>query len=150
MINVGHRNEQVTAAIRAQLEKYIHTCSLVTTMEPYLDLAELLNSLTPGDFAKKTLLANSGSEAVENAVNIAKYYTNGMPSFALKGPIMAEPCSPSVLPVSIVFLKKASAPTCPTFIAYPLLICTARQKDCRMTNTFSPVSGNWNMLLSPR
>ncbi|HEX9510152.1 MAG TPA: aspartate aminotransferase family protein [Puia sp.] len=75
MINVGHRNEQVTAAIRTQLDKYIHTCSLVTTMEPYLDLAELLNSLTPGNFPKKTLLANSGSEAVENAVNIAKYYT---------------------------------------------------------------------------
>ena len=75
MINIGHRNEQVTAAIKDQLDKYIHTCSLVTTMEPYLDLAELLNSLTPGDFPKKTLLANSGSEAVENAVNIAKYYT---------------------------------------------------------------------------
>ena len=75
MINAGHRNEKVVAAIRGQLDKYIHTCSLVTTMEPYLDLAELLNSLTPGDFPKKTLLANSGSEAVENAVNIAKYYT---------------------------------------------------------------------------
>jgi 4-aminobutyrate aminotransferase / (S)-3-amino-2-methylpropionate transaminase / 5-aminovalerate transaminase len=75
MINVGHRNEKVVDAIRQQLDKYLHTCSLVTTMEPYLDLAELLNSLTPGDFPKKTLLANSGSEAVENAVNIAKYYT---------------------------------------------------------------------------
>lgn len=75
MINVGHRNEQVVEAIRQQLDKYIHTCSLVTTQEPYLELAELLNSLTPGKFPKKTLLANSGSEAVENAVNIAKYYT---------------------------------------------------------------------------
>ena len=75
MINVGHSNEQVVNAIKDQLDKYIHTCSLVTTMEPYLDLAELLNSLTPGNFPKKTLLANSGSEAVENAVNIAKYYT---------------------------------------------------------------------------
>lgn len=75
MINVGHSNAQVADAIKAQLDKYIHTCSLVTTMEPYLDLAELLNGLTPGDFPKKTLLANSGSEAVENAVNIAKYYT---------------------------------------------------------------------------
>jgi len=75
MINVGHRNEKVVDSIRRQLDKYIHTCALVTTMEPYLDLAELLNSLTPGDFPKKTLLANSGSEAVENAVNIAKYYT---------------------------------------------------------------------------
>jgi len=75
MINVGHRDAKVVGAIRDQLEKYIHTCSLVTTMEPYLELAELLNTLTPGDFPKKTLLANSGSEAVENAVNIAKYYT---------------------------------------------------------------------------
>ena len=75
MINVGHCEDHVVNAIKAQADKYIHTCSLVTTMEPYLDLAELLNSLTPGDFPKKTLLANSGSEAVENAVNIAKYYT---------------------------------------------------------------------------
>jgi len=75
MINVGHRNENVVNAIKQQLDKYIHTCTLVTTMEPYLELAELLNSVTPGNFPKKTLLANSGSEAVENAVNIAKYYT---------------------------------------------------------------------------
>lgn len=75
MINVGHRNENVVNAVKEQLDKYIHTCTLVTTMEPYLELAELLNSVTPGDFPKKTLLANSGSEAVENAVNIAKYYT---------------------------------------------------------------------------
>jgi 4-aminobutyrate aminotransferase/(S)-3-amino-2-methylpropionate transaminase len=75
MINVGHGNVQVVNAIKKQLDKYIHTCSLVTTMEPYLDLAELLNSITPGDFPKKTLLANSGSEAVENAINVAKYYT---------------------------------------------------------------------------
>jgi 4-aminobutyrate aminotransferase/(S)-3-amino-2-methylpropionate transaminase len=75
MINVGHRNEHVVDAIKQQLDKYIHTCTLVTTMEPYLDLAELLNNVTPGNFPKKTLLANSGSEAVENAINIAKYYT---------------------------------------------------------------------------
>jgi len=75
MMNVGHRNENVVNAMKAQLDKSIHTCSLVTTIEPYLDLAELLNSVTPGDFPKKTLLACSGSEAVENAINVAKYYT---------------------------------------------------------------------------
>jgi len=75
MINVGHTNEAVVNAIKQQVDKYIHTCSLVTTIEPYIELAELLNSLAPGDFPKKTLLANSGSEAVENAVNIAKYAT---------------------------------------------------------------------------
>ena len=75
MINVGHSNQAVVKAIKEQLDKYIHTCTLVTTMEPYIQLAELLNNLTPGNFPKKTLLANSGSEAVENAINVAKYYT---------------------------------------------------------------------------
>ncbi len=75
MINVGHRPETVVNAIKAQLDKYIHTCSLVTTYEPYIELAELLNSLTPGTFPKKTLLCNTGTEAVENAVMLAKYYT---------------------------------------------------------------------------
>ena len=75
MVNLGHRPQVVVDAIKNQLEKYIHTGALVTTFEPYLELAELLNSLTPGNFAKKTLLSCSGSEAVENAISVAKYYT---------------------------------------------------------------------------
>lgn len=75
MMNIGHRNINVINAMKEQLDKYIHICSLVATPEPYVELAELLNELTPGTFPKKTLLANSGSEAVENAVNIARYYT---------------------------------------------------------------------------
>ena len=75
MINVGHSNKEVVKAIREQLDKYIHTCTLVTTIEPYIQLAELLNRVTPGKFPKKTLLANSGSEAVENAIQVSKYYT---------------------------------------------------------------------------
>ncbi len=75
MINVGHSNKEVVNAIKEQLDKYIHTCTLVTTIEPYIRLAELLNSVVPGKFPKKTLLANSGSEAVENAIQVSKYYT---------------------------------------------------------------------------
>lgn len=75
MMNIGHSNKQVVDAMKAQLDKYTHICSLVATPEPYVELAELLNALTPGNFPKKTLLANSGSEAVENAVNITRYYT---------------------------------------------------------------------------
>jgi 4-aminobutyrate aminotransferase / (S)-3-amino-2-methylpropionate transaminase / 5-aminovalerate transaminase len=75
MVNLGHRPQVVVDAIKLQLDQYIHTGALVTTFEPYLELAELLNSLTPGDFAKKTLLSCSGSEAVENAISVAKYYT---------------------------------------------------------------------------
>jgi len=75
VMNIGHCSAQVVKAIQEQAAKYIHTCSLVTTVEPMVELCELLNKVTPGNFPKKTLLANSGSEAVENAVNIARYYT---------------------------------------------------------------------------
>jgi 4-aminobutyrate aminotransferase / (S)-3-amino-2-methylpropionate transaminase / 5-aminovalerate transaminase len=75
MINVGHAPESVVNAVKNQLDQYIHTCNIVTTIEPYVELAELLNEVTPGDFPKKTILANSGAEAVENAVNIARYAT---------------------------------------------------------------------------
>ncbi len=75
MINVGHSPTNVVNAVKKQLDKFIHTCQIVTTFEAPIQLAEMLNELTPGDFPKKTLLCNSGSEAVENAVNIAKYYT---------------------------------------------------------------------------
>lgn len=75
VMNIGHCAPAVVKAIQQQAEKYIHTCSLVTTVEPMVELCELLNKVTPGRFAKKTLLANSGSEAVENAVNIARYFT---------------------------------------------------------------------------
>ena len=75
VMNIGHSAPSVVKAIQQQAEKYIHTCALVTTFEPMVELCELLNKITPGNFAKKTLLANSGSEAVENAVNIARYYT---------------------------------------------------------------------------
>jgi 4-aminobutyrate aminotransferase/(S)-3-amino-2-methylpropionate transaminase len=75
VMNIGHCAPAVVKAIQTQAEKYIHTCALVTTFEPMVELCELLNRVTPGDFPKKTLLANSGSEAVENAVAIARYYT---------------------------------------------------------------------------
>jgi 4-aminobutyrate aminotransferase / (S)-3-amino-2-methylpropionate transaminase / 5-aminovalerate transaminase len=75
MINVGHAPKNVVNAVKKQLDQYIHTCNIVTTIEPYVELAELLNEVVPGDFPKKTILANSGGEAVENAVNIARYAT---------------------------------------------------------------------------
>lgn len=75
MLNVGHTPEAVVEAVRDQAGKLIHSCALVTTYEPYVELCELLNAVAPGDFAKKTLLANTGSEAVENAVNLARYHT---------------------------------------------------------------------------
>jgi 4-aminobutyrate aminotransferase/(S)-3-amino-2-methylpropionate transaminase len=75
MLNLGHRPKAVIDAVKNQLDHYVHSCNIVTTIEPYVALAEMLNEITPGNYPKKTLVANSGTEAVENAVNIAKYHT---------------------------------------------------------------------------
>lgn len=75
MLNLGHRPKTVVDAVKKQMDEYIHSCNIVTSIEPYVELAEILNEIVPGEFPKKTVLANSGTEAVENAVNIAKYYT---------------------------------------------------------------------------
>ncbi|HEX4954638.1 MAG TPA: 4-aminobutyrate--2-oxoglutarate transaminase [Thermoanaerobaculia bacterium] len=74
-LNVGHTHEAVVAAVREQVGKLTHTCFQVAGYEPYVALAEKLNALTPGTFAKKTMLGNSGAEAVENAVKIARRAT---------------------------------------------------------------------------
>jgi 4-aminobutyrate aminotransferase/(S)-3-amino-2-methylpropionate transaminase len=75
VLNVGHASPTVVEAARHQLELDTHTCFHVTANEPYIELAERLNALAPGDFAKKTMFANSGAEAVENAVKIARKAT---------------------------------------------------------------------------
>jgi 4-aminobutyrate aminotransferase / (S)-3-amino-2-methylpropionate transaminase / 5-aminovalerate transaminase len=75
VLNVGHTAPEVVAAIQKQAELDTHTCFHVTANEPYIELAERLNALTPGTFPKKTMFANSGAEAVENAVKIARRAT---------------------------------------------------------------------------
>lgn len=75
MLAVGHSPEPVTNAIKRQADRYIHPCALVATYEPYVELAELLNEVTPGAFPKKTIFTNSGAESVENAVKLARKYT---------------------------------------------------------------------------
>lgn len=74
-LNLGHNNAKVVEAVTKQAQKFLHTCFHIAQYEPYVALAEKLNAITPGKFTKKTLLVNSGAEAVENAVKIARYYT---------------------------------------------------------------------------
>lgn len=74
-INTGHRNPRVVDAVRRQLDSFLHLCFQVTGYESYVELAEALNRVTPGNFPKKTMLVNSGAEAVENGVKIARNYT---------------------------------------------------------------------------
>lgn len=74
-LNVGHANPEVVAAAREQLGRFTHACFHVTPYEGYVSLAERMNALVPGPGPKKTLFANSGAEAVENAVKIARAAT---------------------------------------------------------------------------
>ncbi|MBC9246522.1 4-aminobutyrate--2-oxoglutarate transaminase [Paracoccus sp. 11-3] len=84
VVNTGHRHPKVMDAVKAQLDRFTHTCHQVVPYENYVELAERLNNLVPGDFPKKTIFATTGAEAVENAVKIARYYTGrpGIVSFA--------------------------------------------------------------------
>ncbi len=74
-LNAGHANPEVVQAAAAALEKFTHSCFSVAPYEGYVALAEKLNAITPGAFPKKTMLANSGAEALENAVKIARHAT---------------------------------------------------------------------------
>ena len=75
VLNTGHCHPGVIDAVKAQLDLYTHTCFQVVAYEPYVELAERLNALAPGDFPKKTLFLSTGAEAVENAVKIARAHT---------------------------------------------------------------------------
>jgi 4-aminobutyrate aminotransferase len=75
VMNVGHGHPKVVAAIKAQLERFTHTCYQVVPYESYVALAEKLNALTPGTHAKKTAFFSTGAEAVENAIKIARAHT---------------------------------------------------------------------------
>jgi 4-aminobutyrate aminotransferase/(S)-3-amino-2-methylpropionate transaminase len=75
VVSVGHAARRVVEAVRSQVEQFTHTCFMVTPYEGYVAVCEALNDRTPGDHEKRTALFNSGAEAVENAVKIARHVT---------------------------------------------------------------------------
>ena len=75
VVTIGHTNSQVVDAVMEQVQKLTHTLFTVTPYVPYLQVCEILNRHTPGNFEKRSALFNSGAEAVENAVKIARKYT---------------------------------------------------------------------------
>jgi 4-aminobutyrate aminotransferase/(S)-3-amino-2-methylpropionate transaminase len=75
VLNVGSSAELVSAAIAEQAARFTHTCFQVTPYESYVELAERLNALVPGDLERRTFFVNSGAEAIENAVKIARAVT---------------------------------------------------------------------------
>lgn len=85
VLNVGHRHPKVQEAIRTQLDKVVHTCFGVAQYEPYIDLAERLNGLMPGDVPFKTMFMNTGSEATEQVCKFARRITGRPGLIAFEG-----------------------------------------------------------------
>jgi 4-aminobutyrate aminotransferase/(S)-3-amino-2-methylpropionate transaminase len=75
VVNVGNSAPHVVSEVQDQVAAFTHTCFMIAPYEGYVEVCEELNSLTPGKFAKKSALFNSGAEAVENAVKIARVFT---------------------------------------------------------------------------
>jgi 4-aminobutyrate aminotransferase/(S)-3-amino-2-methylpropionate transaminase len=85
VVNTGHNHPGVQAAVKAQLEKFDHTCLTVTPYVGAVELAEKLNVAVPGDTPKKTAFVTTGAEAVENAIKIARAYTGRSGAIAFNG-----------------------------------------------------------------
>ncbi len=142
VLNVGHCPEAVVEAIRDQAGKYLHTCFHLMMYEPYIALAEMLNRIVPGDFPKKTLLANSGAEAVENGIKIARSFTKRPGIIAFDGgyhgrTLLALSLTGKVRPYKVGFgpfapevyrIPYAYCYRCPLGMEYPS--CELRCADC--------------------
>jgi 4-aminobutyrate aminotransferase len=85
VVNTGHRHPRVMEAVKAQLDRFTHTCHQVVPYENYVHLAERLNAITPGNFDKKTIFVTTGAEAVENAIKIARHATGRQAVIAFAG-----------------------------------------------------------------
>ncbi len=85
VVNTGHRHPKVIEAVKAQLDRFTHTCHQVVPYENYVHLAERLNGITPGNFDKKTIFVTTGAEAVENAIKIARHSTGRQAVIAFAG-----------------------------------------------------------------
>ena len=85
VMNVGHSHPEVVSAVKDQAENFMHTCFMVLPYESAIKLAEKLCTSVPGATGKKAMFANSGAEAVENAVKIARYYTKRTGIIAFEG-----------------------------------------------------------------
>lgn len=119
MLAVGHSPKPIVDAIATQAGKLIHTCALVATYEPYVRLAERLNEITPGRFPKKTLLANSGAEAVENAVHLARRATGRQTVICFEGGYHGRTLLTLSLTSKYGLFKKGFGPFAPEIVRLP-------------------------------
>jgi len=85
VVNIGYSNPEVVEAVKKQAEKFFHTAFNVMKYESYVNLAKKLAEISPGDYEKKTIFVNSGAEAIENAVKVARGYTKKTDIISFEG-----------------------------------------------------------------
>jgi len=117
---VGNAPPEVVDAVTTQTAKFLHTCSLVTTYEPMVRLAEVLNDLTPGTFPKKTIFANSGAEAVENAVKLARKATGRPAVICFEGGYHGRTLLTLTLTSKYGLFKSGFGPFAPDIVRLPI------------------------------
>src|SRR5262245_12049965 len=122
-LNTGHRHAAVVAAAKAQLDRLIHTSFQVAAYEPYLDAAERLNALVPGDDPKKTMFVNSGAEAVENAIKIARIHTGRPAVLCFEHAFHGRTLLTMSLTSKVMPYKKGFGPFAPEVYRVPFPYC---------------------------
>ena len=122
-LNVGSCANAVVDAVREQAESFTHTCFHVSMHEPYIELAERLNNLTPGEFPKKTFFANSGAEAVENAVKIARSFTGRQAILAFEDAFHGRTLLAMTLTSKVKPYKFGFGPFAPEVYRLPYAYC---------------------------
>lgn len=132
-LNVGHTPATVVDALRTQAEQLIHLCALVGTYEPYVELAERLNDLVAINAPKKSYLCNSGAEAVETAIKMARAYTGRPAIIAYEGAYHGRTLLTMSLTSKYALFKKSFGPFAPEIyrIPYPY---SYRCPHCQIEN----------------
>ena len=123
VMNIGHCARPVVEAIKDQADRFTHTCFHVVMYESYVKLARKMNEITPGRFPKKTMFVNSGAEAVENAVKIARYATGRPASIAFEDAFHGRTLLAMTLTSKVKPYKFGFGPYAPEVYRIPYAYC---------------------------
>jgi 4-aminobutyrate aminotransferase / (S)-3-amino-2-methylpropionate transaminase / 5-aminovalerate transaminase len=123
VVNTGHRHPGVVGAVRDQLDRFAHVCFPVSSYEPYIALAERLNQITPGNHPKRTFFLNSGAEAVENAVKVARHFTGRQAVVCFEHGFHGRTNLAMALTSKVMPYKKGFGPFAPEVYRIPFPYC---------------------------
>ncbi|MBW1649521.1 MAG: 4-aminobutyrate--2-oxoglutarate transaminase [Deltaproteobacteria bacterium] len=123
VMNIGHSHPKVVEALKKQAEKFTHTCFMVNPYQSAIKLAEKLCAATPGNFAKSAFFANSGAEAVENAIKIARYYTKKKGIIAFENAFHGRTLLAMTLTGKVKPYKYGFGPFAPEIYKIPYAYC---------------------------